>query len=548
MTPQLHWKTIAEEKRKTINDAIPAKWRLPTVKDDMFAAGFLNTHDYLNTILPEPEVSITESTLLALAESIKLGQRSSVDIVSAFCHRAALAHQILNCCSDIFFDTAMERARELDEHLAKTGKPVGPLHGIPISLKDQVDLEGKDSTLGYVKNVNNPKSKNSLIADLLLQNGAVLFCKTTVPISLMPSETESNLFGYTLNAINFNMTSGGSSGGEGALIGAGASILGFGTDIGGSIRIPLCFQGLYGLKPSNGRFSYMNVTNSLSGQEAVSSAIGPMGRSIEDIQFISKLLIDSEAWNSDPKVLQKPWCAEKRDKFTIGVWHFEKHMMPHPPILRAVAEVKEALIHAGHEVVDIDIPMLDDIINTVYKVYYADAGVEFRADAAESGEPIIQELEDFLSGSPFSEPLTVNQWFDVCNEAYKLKQGFLQFWQDTLRDTPSKQPIDAIVCPIWPSASFLKHGPESDRYCAIFNLLDCSCAALPVTHVDKTRDAKSTTYIPKSKEEKAVYDMYDPEAFHGMPVVLQVVTRKLEEERALAVAVACDKALKSQSK
>lgn len=544
-TSKADWKEKAAKKQKSILDSILPEWRSPSIKDDMAAANYTNTYEYLNSVLPADEVEVTDSSLLQLQKKITSKQWSAVKVVHAFCHRAALAHQILNCCSDIFFGEALKQAEELDQYLKETGKTKGPLHGIPVSLKDQIDLVGKDSTLGYTANAESPKLKNSLLADILLLHGAVFYVKTTVPISLMLSETESNLFGYTWNSVNINMTSGGSSGGEGSLIGAGASVLGFGTDIGGSIRIPSCFQGLYGIKPSNGRFTYMNVTNSLSGQESVSSAIGPMGRHLEDIKYVSKLLVDAEAWHYDPKVLQKPWAEVHQEKFTIGVWHFEKSIMPHPPILRAVKELKDALIADGHDVVDIDVPMLDDIIKAVYKVYYADAGKEFRDDAAKSGEPVIEELEKFLANSMYKSPVLVNEWFELCNEVYKVRQKFLQYWQDTRDITSSKKPIDAIVCPIWPSAAFPKNGPQSDKYCAIFNLLDSACVTVPVTTVDKAKDPKDTSYNPGNEEEKAVYDMYDPDFFHGMPVVLQVAARKLEEEKALAIASACEKALKN---
>jgi amidase len=93
--------------------------------------------------------------------------------------------------------------------------------------------------------------------------GAVLYCKTSVPHTLMMGETINNIIGYTLNPKNRNLAAGGSSGGEGALIGLKGSPIGFGTDIGGSIRIPAGFNGLYGIRPSHGRMPYEGMANSM---------------------------------------------------------------------------------------------------------------------------------------------------------------------------------------------------------------------------------------------------------------------------------------------
>jgi amidase len=123
-------------------------------------------------------------------------------------------------------------AKALDTYLASTGRPIGPLHGLPVSLKDNFNIAGKDSTLGFVAWVNDPATYNSTLTDLLLNAGAVLYVKTNVPTAMMITETVNNVFGRTTNPRNRTLTPGGSSGGESALIAFGGSPLGVGTDIG----------------------------------------------------------------------------------------------------------------------------------------------------------------------------------------------------------------------------------------------------------------------------------------------------------------------------
>lgn len=137
-----------------------------------------------------------------------------------------------NCLSETLFQQAIASSKALDAHFKQTGKPIGPLHGLPISLKDNFNVIGVDSTVGFVSWVGHPAVYNATLVDILQDAGAVLYVKTNVPTAMMIAETVNNVFGRTLNPRNRKLTSGGSSGGESALIAFGGSPLGVGTDIG----------------------------------------------------------------------------------------------------------------------------------------------------------------------------------------------------------------------------------------------------------------------------------------------------------------------------
>jgi len=139
---------------------------------------------------------------------------------------------------EIFFEDAYRQAQELDDYFAEQKKPLGPLHGVPVSLKDQLHVKGVETTMGYVgwigtfegkKGTGHEKNFESLLVTELRALGAVLYCKTSVPHTLMAGETSNNIMGYAWNPKNRNLSPGGSSGGEGALIGLKGSPLGFGT-------------------------------------------------------------------------------------------------------------------------------------------------------------------------------------------------------------------------------------------------------------------------------------------------------------------------------
>ena len=134
--------------------------------------------------------------------------------------------------------------------------------------------------MGYVAWIGIYDEGNSVLVDLLLKAGAVFYVKTSVPQSLMVCETINNIIGRTVNPRNKNWSCGGSSGGEGAMVGFRGGIIGVGTDIGGSIRIPSAFNFLYGLRPSHGRLPYAKMANSMAGQETVHSVCGPLTHSM----------------------------------------------------------------------------------------------------------------------------------------------------------------------------------------------------------------------------------------------------------------------------
>lgn len=163
-------------------------------------------------------------------------------------------------------------------------------------------------------------------------------------------ETVSNLWGRTLNPANTRLTCGGSSGGEGALLACRGSIVGMGTDIGGSIRIPAAFNGLYGIKPTSTRGTYKGNNNNSTGSSPVASAMGPMGHSVRDLRLISTVLNKAEPWRIDSRVVNKPWSNPSLPaKINVGVIRTNSLRAPHPPVQRAIRMTVDALHQAGHE-------------------------------------------------------------------------------------------------------------------------------------------------------------------------------------------------------
>jgi amidase len=177
------WKKKAAAKRASQYESIPKDWRLPKPIPQP-----KNTYEYLKIsgVLTPEELAITETTDAAtLLRKMASGSLSAVEVTKAFCKRAAIAQQLIKCCTEMFFDEAVQTSERLDEHFEKTGRPVGPLHGLPVSLKDGFEVKGHDMTLGWVSEIGKPSTVDAPLVEVLRKQGAVLYVKTNIPQSLM---------------------------------------------------------------------------------------------------------------------------------------------------------------------------------------------------------------------------------------------------------------------------------------------------------------------------------------------------------------------------
>lgn len=315
------------------------------------------------------------------------------------------------------FDEAIERAKYCDEYLAKEGKPLGPLHGLPISLKvrtfpffllevltrtkDSFNIKGIRSTIGYVSFIENEAAtQNSALVSILLNLGAVLYVKTNIPQTLMTADSQNNIFLRTLNPNSLHLTAGGSSGGEGALSALKGSIIGVGTDIAGSIRIPSYCNGVTGFKPSTRRIPYGGQTApGREGSWAILPCAGPICRSVQDAKFFIEAVLGVDCWAFDENVISVPWrnvpeLTGKKLKF--GVLRELEGWPLSPTISRVFDTVTKALVAAGHEVADIE-PLLPknvlfETMLTAFKMFSLDPKKTPFQIIAKSGEPIIPSI------------------------------------------------------------------------------------------------------------------------------------------------------------
>jgi len=175
-----------------------------------------------------------------------------------------------------------------------------------------------------------------------------------MPQTGMLLETWSNLFGQTYNPRNTAFGSGGSSGGDGALLAMHGTPITPSSDIGGSIRAPAAFNGLYGIRPSADRVPKVGMTTTAPGNASIKVSCGPNCHSMDDIKLLTRVIVDHEAVAYDPTCAWVPWRTGVKGptggKMSFGLWLTDDVVDPHPPIKRAMLETAEKLKAAGHEV------------------------------------------------------------------------------------------------------------------------------------------------------------------------------------------------------
>ncbi|KAM6078274.1 vitamin D3 hydroxylase-associated protein-like isoform 1-T3 [Theristicus caerulescens] len=316
--------------------------------------------------------SILSLPLLELTRRLQEGSLSPKTVLYTYLEKALEVTQQTNCVRH-FIPECEEQLQEIQQQREK-----GLLYGIPVSIKDHIGHKGHLSTCGLVQCLGTPVQEDSILVKVLKRQGAIPFAMTNVSQSLFNYDCSNPIFGQTLNPFNHQKSPGGSSGGEGALIAGGGSILGIGSDIGGSIRLPSSFCGLCGLKPTAKRLSLSGVSVPVSGILEVPCALGPMARDVDSLALCMKALLCEEMFQLDPTVPPIPFDEEVYSSsapLRIGYYDTDGYFPLPPCMRRAVQETKEALQAAGHQLVPFSPPRIHYVMTELFlKTFFADGG------------------------------------------------------------------------------------------------------------------------------------------------------------------------------
>ncbi|MDW8245426.1 MAG: amidase family protein [Sandaracinaceae bacterium] len=512
-------------------------------------------------------MKIHEMSALELREALRRKRLSSVEIVEALIARRRAIDGKINAFVCDLSESALREARRADAERMEAmergeldGLPV--LHGLPITIKDNIDLQGTPSTLGLASRRNALASKDAVTVSLAKKAGAIVIGKTNVPQTLLAMETTNHLFGTTSNPWALDRAPGGSSGGEAAAIASGASVLGLGTDIGGSLRIPAAMTGIATLKPTLHRWSNRGVVGLLAGQEIVRAQIGPMARSAEEVSFFFCALdgalhaqLDPE---SPPLPIPDPRKLDIRG-LRIGVYEDDGFITPSAPCKRAVWLAARYLEEGGASVVPYVPPFAEEHFYLFVSAITADGLLAIERGLGREPPIAPIALNRRLNHFPrwarvvFAEVLeifgekriarlfqsigkrNVDAYWELARRRLEMQRAELDAW--------NALSLDALICPatVTPAPP---HGSTSDFgpaavYTARYNLLNFPAGVIGITRV-----------LPHETERPERKDRIDRRAqaiqqgSAGLPVGVQVVARPFREEVVLAIMMHIEKEAK----
>jgi len=443
----------------------------------------------------------------ALAKAIRAKEVSSLEVVDAYLGRIEAVNPQLTAVVQLGADAARDQARAADAALAR-GEIKGPLHGVPMTIKDSLDTAGVISTGGTTGRRSFVPTRDATVVARMCAAGAILMGKTNTPELTLSIETDNLIYGRTNNPYDPSRTPGGSSGGAAAIIAAGGSPLDLGSDTGGSIRQPAHYCGVTGIKPTSGRVPRTGHIISFEvGGLDMFTQIGPMARFVEDLILVLPIIAGVD-W-CDPTVIPMSLGDPQRVELkTLRVAFYTDNgvVSPTPETVKTVRAAVSALSDAGTSVAEERPAEAQDAVGMWMELAMADGAAWVRRllQAAGTSEihPVLKKrfLErEAISPAEFSELLT--RW----NE---MRSGMTAFMEQ----------YDVMICPVnaYPAMPHESVYDKADgwSYTRIYNLLGWPVAVV--------RGGTS------------------PE---GLPIGVQIVARPWREDVALAVAGHLEKKL-----
>ncbi|KAI0411278.1 putative fatty-acid amide hydrolase [Xylaria grammica] len=441
-------------------------------------------------ILSDVECEITSDYgATDLLGKLKDGVYSVELVIVAFCKRAAIAHQLANCLTEIFFDKAIERARELE---AKRREPpneaaLSLLFGLPISLKDSFQVLGEGTSTGIGCYMNEPAEESSVLAALILDLG----------VSIMTGESYNNMFGRTVNPLNIRFTAGGSTSGDGALVELRGSILGVGTDIGGSVRVPSVCNGIYGFKPS--------VDRTVPGTTGVMSSASPMATSLCDCSLFLRMV---------------------KDRYRIGLIENDGMYTPLTSVRRGLEMAADRLRdQGGVEIIPLTLPD--------YKEYYLGPLDYFTISGPDVVWPHWGPLVPSLKGICLLDPLekSLRGFVDLNIRRAEATKPYLKLFRDNN--------LDAILMPGAPHTAVPHDTWTTASFNGLWSYLDYPAIVIPV---DKVREEDAIDDVSSAKFGEVDAKCYSlckknlPLWVHDLPICVQLVGYRHADQVLLDLA------------
>lgn len=487
-----------------------------------------------------------------LAGRIARGEIMAREAVEAHIARLEAINPALNAIVVPRFDEARAEADAADERQAR-GEPLGPLHGVPITIKEAFDLAGTPATYGLRSRAQTLAAADDPYVARLRAAGAIVLGKTNVPQVLLYNETDNPVYGRTNNPWNVARTPGGSSGGEAAILAASGSVLGLGSDIAGSLRVPAAYCGICSLRPTAGRLPDHADFGMSPGQTAISSQAGPMARTVDDVALALGILNGGTNPAAEPpRPLGDP---ESVDLAALRVAYFtDDGILPaSPAVRRAVTEAAGMLAGRGARVTQWQPPRMQQAADLLFGIFSADGARRLRrfmgrdpkdpriaqtVQLASLPRPVVVVLSGLLGALGQRQQRAIVRIFghrdtDHYWQLVEAQQAYRRDFAAAL-DHDEGGPFDLVIGPAH-ALPALPHGASrilitAGAYAIFVNVLGYPAGVVPVTRVrageESDRKASADVVVRAARAAER--------GTAGLPVGVQVVARPWREHMALA--------------
>ena len=426
---------------------------------------------------------LTFLSAVQMAELVRNRQISPVELVESHLRKIDKLNPRLNAFVQVDAEGALRQAYAAETAVSR-GSDLGPLQGVPVSIKSAIEVAGFRCEAGTKLRQGTVASQNAPLVSRLRDAGAIILGTTNTPELLMAWETDNLLYGRTNNPWDLTRTPGGSSGGEAAAIASGMSVGGVGSDGGGSIRVPAHFTGICGLKPTPGRIPATGHFPNSVGPSALTGVVGPMARTVQDLKLLFEVMQGPDI--GDPSAAPVPVCWPSREelrKIRIGYFEDDGRTPVTPETHAAVLTAAEALRRAGFRVEPFRPEGLESARQLWWK-FFGIAGGMVLGPMTRGHEPelspILKEFSSWVAAEPSH---TGKSLLDIWIQRDVIRtQIFTQ-----MRDYP------VLLCPVAAIPAF-KHGERSWQiegktvqyldawsYTEWFNLLGAPAVAVPMS-------------------------------------------------------------------
>jgi fatty acid amide hydrolase len=499
-----------------------------------------------------------------LAARIAHGDCSALEAVEAHVARIGAVNGALNAVVAERFEAARSEARDADKARAD-GRSLGRFHGVPITVKESLDVAGLPSTYGLRSRAKLTAASDDPYVARLRAAGAIVLGKTNVSQLLIFLESDNPLHGRSNNPWNLRRSPGGSSGGQAAIIAAGGSPFGLATDIGGSIRVPATFCGLAGMKPTMGRTPDVSGLRVFAGQTAIVSQVGVLAREVSDVVLALECINGGRNPAVDPpRPLGDPHTLDVAS-LRVGYYLRAGSLEPAPAVARAVEEAAGVMHQLGARIIPFAPPSPDRAEDLIHGILSADGTKGAIAELGrDKRDRRVAELIDIASKSRSSintaltllkltgqrnfARLVKNYGFSDAAHYWKLvdeQAEYQRLFMEAL-DTAEGGPIDVLLGPA-AALPALPHGESRNlatggAYSVLYNVLGYPAGVVPITRVG--HDEEVGRKRSGDRMERAAYKTETGSA--GLPIGVQVIARPWREHVAFAVMLAIEAAVRNR--